>query len=74
MDLRNTYSQCMQFFQRKSVSAEVNYGIRFTSHSDAYKFIGELAAEVESRLVAIKMKGKCITLKLKVSDIFMPWK
>lgn len=51
------------------MSAEVNYGIRFTSHSDAYKFIGELAAEVESRLTAIKMKGKCITLKLKASDI-----
>lgn len=50
------------------MSAEVNYGIRFTSHSDAYKFISELATEVESRLVAIKMKGKCITLKLKVSD------
>ncbi|XP_050719708.1 DNA repair protein REV1-like isoform X2 [Eriocheir sinensis] len=51
---------------RKSVSAEVNYGIRFTCHSDAYKFISELAAEVESRLLAIKMKGKCITLKLKI--------
>lgn len=54
-------------FQRKSVSAEVNYGIRFTCQNDAHKFISELAAEVENRLVAIKMKGKCITLKLKVS-------
>uniref|UniRef100_A0A0P4VTD3 DNA repair protein REV1 n=1 Tax=Scylla olivacea TaxID=85551 RepID=A0A0P4VTD3_SCYOL len=51
---------------RKSVSAEVNYGIRFTCQNDAHKFISELAAEVESRLAAIKMKGKCITLKLKV--------
>nr|XP_045618636.1 DNA repair protein REV1-like [Procambarus clarkii] len=51
---------------RKSVSAEVNYGIRFTCQSDADKFIRELAAEVENRLNAIKLKGKCITLKLKI--------
>lgn len=52
------------------MSAEVNYGIRFTCHNDAYKFISELAAEVESRLLAIKMKGKCITLKLKVIFLY----
>lgn len=51
---------------RKSVSAEVNYGIRFTCHSDAEKFINELAEEVENRLNAVKVKGKCITLKLKI--------
>ncbi|KAK8742032.1 hypothetical protein OTU49_002068 [Cherax quadricarinatus] len=51
---------------RKSVSAEVNYGIRFTCQSDADKFISELAVELENRLDAVKLKGKCITLKLKV--------
>ncbi|XP_047478383.1 DNA repair protein REV1-like [Penaeus chinensis] len=51
---------------RKSVSAEVNYGIRFTCVADAEKFIGELAAEVANRLSSINLKGKCITLKLKV--------
>lgn len=56
-------------FQRKSVSAEVNYGIRFTCESDAHKFISELAGEVEKRLTAIRMKGRCITLKLKVSIV-----
>lgn len=51
---------------RKSVSAEVNYGIRFTSQDDVTRFIGELAAEVENRLSAVSLKGKCITLKLKI--------
>ncbi|XP_064084428.1 DNA repair protein Rev1-like [Macrobrachium nipponense] len=51
---------------RKSVSAEVNYGIRFTSQDDVTRFIGELAAEVENRLNAVSLKGKCITLKLKI--------
>ncbi|MPC44371.1 DNA repair protein REV1 [Portunus trituberculatus] len=54
---------------RKSVSAEVNYGIRFTCQNDAHKFISELATEVESRLAAIRMKGKCITLKLKMMSL-----
>lgn len=52
------------------MSAEVNYGIRFTCESDAHKFISELAGEVERRLTAIKMKGRCITLKLKVSVVY----
>ncbi|KAK7068222.1 deoxycytidyl transferase [Halocaridina rubra] len=51
---------------RKSVSAEVNYGIRFTSISDAERFVRELAEEVEKRLSSVKLKGKCITLKLKI--------
>ena len=48
------------------MSAEVNYGIRFTNQADAERFVGELSAEVENRLKAINLKGKCITLKLKV--------
>ncbi|XP_071805279.1 DNA repair protein REV1-like isoform X1 [Asterias amurensis] len=52
--------------ERKSVSAEINYGIRFTQSSEADTFVSELAAEVHRRLTAIKMTGKTITLKLKV--------
>lgn len=48
------------------MSAEVNYGIRFTCVADAEKFISELAAEVANRLTSVNLKGKCITLKLKV--------
>ncbi|XP_064611055.1 DNA repair protein REV1-like [Liolophura sinensis] len=52
--------------ERKSVSAEINYGIRFKQDSDAVKFLGELAEEVHNRLEKTHSKGKSITLKLKV--------
>lgn len=54
--------------ERKSVSAEVNYGIRFTNNIEAETFLKQLAGEVHSRLLEVKMKGKCITLKLMVSS------
>ncbi|KAB7498160.1 DNA repair protein REV1 [Armadillidium nasatum] len=52
--------------QRKSVSAEVNYGIRFEGWSDAEKFVSDLSEEASKRLVNVAMKGRNITLKLKV--------
>lgn len=52
--------------QRKSVSAEVNYGIRFTNQEEAAVFIQHLAGEVSSRLRKVRSKGRCITLKLMV--------
>ncbi|XP_070561511.1 DNA repair protein REV1-like isoform X2 [Ptychodera flava] len=58
--------------ERKSVSAEINYGIRFTEDSDAEKFIGELSEEVQKRLSNINMKGKTITLKVKVRKAGAP--
>ncbi|KAL1122064.1 hypothetical protein AAG570_003470 [Ranatra chinensis] len=51
---------------RKSVSAEVNYGIRFQNDTDRDKFLKQLSEEVSSRLAEVKMKGKCITLKIMV--------
>ncbi|XP_059476188.1 DNA repair protein REV1 [Neocloeon triangulifer] len=51
---------------RKSVSAEVNYGIRFKSFAECQKFIDELAEEVQRRLEGINKRGRCITLKLMV--------
>lgn len=51
---------------RKSVSAEVNYGIRFTENSEVETFLRQLCKEVHSRLSEIKKKGKCITLKFMV--------
>lgn len=50
---------------RKSVGAEVNYGIRFAALADATKFIGELAQEVEKRMAICGAKGRTITLKIK---------
>jgi DNA repair protein REV1 len=48
------------------VSAEVNYGIRFTTQEEAAVFLKQLAGEVSSRLRKVRMKGRCITLKLMV--------
>ncbi|XP_032663618.1 DNA repair protein REV1 [Odontomachus brunneus] len=51
---------------RKSVSAEVNYGIRFRNNEDAVDFLGKLSTEVCGRLTAARAKGRCITLKLMI--------
>ncbi|KAF7994462.1 hypothetical protein HCN44_003934 [Aphidius gifuensis] len=51
---------------RKSVSAEVNYGIRFDDDNDAKKFLIKLTNEVCNRLKKINAKGKSLTLKLMV--------
>ncbi|KAL0130827.1 hypothetical protein PUN28_002440 [Cardiocondyla obscurior] len=53
-------------YVRKSVSAEVNYGIRFQNNGDAIDFLNELSAEVCNRLTMARAKGRCITLKLMV--------
>ncbi|XP_023939176.2 DNA repair protein REV1 [Bicyclus anynana] len=51
---------------RKSVSAEVNYGIRFENNEQCEEFLKQLSAEVHSRMLQFKVMGKCITLKLLV--------
>ncbi|KAK9810528.1 hypothetical protein WJX72_012236 [[Myrmecia] bisecta] len=50
---------------RKSVGAEVNWGIRFGSDADSDKFLDELAGEVAARMAAAGVRGRSITLKLK---------
>ena len=57
--------------ERKSVSAEVNYGIRFTNATEMEKFLGQLSEEVSSRLVKLgNAKGRSITLKGKQFNSF----
>lgn len=51
---------------RKSVSAEVNYGIRFEGPADASQFLAQLCAEVCHRLNKANARGRCLTLKLMV--------
>ncbi|XP_065362220.1 DNA repair protein Rev1 [Calliphora vicina] len=51
---------------RKSVSAEVNYGIRFKTYAELETFLKQLCEEVHNRLKDIKRKTKCVTLKLMV--------
>ncbi|XP_057670736.1 DNA repair protein REV1 [Diorhabda carinulata] len=52
--------------ERKSVSAEVNYGIRFKTIKECYSFIQNLAVEIHNRINDIKMRARCLTLKLLV--------
>lgn len=49
---------------RKSVSAEVNWGIRFISQSEAEEFVKNLCAELQKRLVEQKVKGTQLTMKI----------
>ena len=56
--------------ERKSVSAEVNYGIRFTQYDEVDKFLQQLSSEVVMRLKAVKSRGRCITLKLMVNSSY----
>jgi DNA repair protein REV1 len=51
--------------ERKSVGAEINWGVRFESSEDAEKFLKSISQQVSDRLEHVKMKGKCITLKIK---------
>ena len=50
---------------RKSVSAEVNWGIRFETQAQADDFVNNLCGELHKRLVEQKAKGKQLTMKIK---------
>ncbi|GLG94483.1 DNA repair protein REV1, partial [Gryllus bimaculatus] len=52
--------------QRKSVSAEVNYGIRFTTQKEAEAFVQQLAQEVVSRMKQARVRSRQVTLKLMI--------
>ncbi|KAL6873189.1 DNA repair protein [Trichoderma novae-zelandiae] len=49
---------------RKSVSAEVNWGIRFINQAEAEEFVHNLCKELEKRLVNEQVKGKHLTVKI----------
>ena len=51
---------------RKSVSVDVNYGIRFRGDEEPLRFLDGLAAEVESRMKTLGVKGKMISLKVSL--------
>ncbi|KAM9321622.1 DNA repair protein REV1 [Gastrophryne carolinensis] len=58
--------------ERKSVSAEINYGIRFTQSSEADTFLKNLSEEIQRRLESVKMKGRKLTLKIMVRKAGAP--
>ncbi|CAL3962294.1 unnamed protein product [Diplocarpon coronariae] len=49
---------------RKSVSAEVNWGIRFISQSEAEEFVQNLCKELQRRLIDQGVKGRQLTMKI----------
>ncbi|KZV71579.1 DNA repair protein [Peniophora sp. CONT] len=53
---------------RKSVSCEINYGIRFEDNEQAERFVHQMAEEVTRRLQAINKKGRSLTLKVMQRD------
>ncbi|KAF3034377.1 deoxycytidyl transferase [Didymella heteroderae] len=49
---------------RKSVSAEVNWGVRFATQEQAEEFVASLCGELQKRLLKEKVKGKQFTMKI----------
>lgn len=49
---------------RKSVSAEVNWGIRFVSQPDAEEFVQNLCGELHRRLLEQMVRGRQLTMKI----------
>jgi DNA repair protein REV1 len=49
---------------RKSVSAEVNWGIRFISQAEAEEFVQNLCIELQHRLAEQRVKGRQLTMKI----------
>ncbi|XP_066542765.1 DNA repair protein REV1 [Hoplias malabaricus] len=58
--------------ERKSVSAEMNYNIRFTQVEEAESFLTNLSMEVQKRLQASGLRGRRITLKVMMRKAGAP--
>ncbi|KAL5334467.1 hypothetical protein BJX70DRAFT_16764 [Aspergillus crustosus] len=57
---------------RKSVSAEVNWGIRFVTQDQAEDFMRSLCQELNRRLVESLVRGKQLTLKVMRRSLDAP--
>ncbi|XP_039196515.1 DNA repair protein REV1 isoform X2 [Crotalus tigris] len=57
---------------RKSVSAEINYGIRFSQAKEAEAFLLSLSEEIQRRLEAAGMKGRRLTLTVMIRKAGAP--
>ena len=49
---------------RKSVGAQVTWGVRFDEAKQVVAFAAKLAGEVSARAVRLKVKGRCLTVKV----------
>ncbi len=50
---------------RKSIGADVNYGIRFPNMEQAESFISELCNEVATRMLEMQVKANFVVLKIR---------
>ena len=57
---------------RKSVSAEINWGIRFINQEEAEEFVFNLCKELEKRLLNEQVKGKQLTMKIMRRSLDAP--
>lgn len=57
---------------RKSVSAEVNWGIRFISQPEAEEFVFNLCKELEKRLINEQVRGTHLTMKIMRRSLDAP--
>ncbi|KAJ3082918.1 deoxycytidyl transferase [Quaeritorhiza haematococci] len=51
--------------ERRSIGAEVNWGVRFENEEQVEKFVRDLAGEVARRMEAYRVKGRQLTMKVK---------
>ncbi|XP_040004413.1 DNA repair protein REV1 isoform X2 [Xiphias gladius] len=58
--------------ERKSVSAEMNYNIRFAKTDEAECFLTNLSMEVQKRLKEAGLRGRRVTLKVMVRKVGAP--
>lgn len=58
--------------ERKSVSAEMNYNIRFTRIDEAESFLTNLSMEVQKRLKEAGLRGRRVTLKVMSRKVGAP--
>lgn len=52
--------------ERKSISVDINFGIRFQSLSEAEELVGNMAEELQKRAEQAQVLGNQITLKMKI--------
>ncbi|KAK7745077.1 deoxycytidyl transferase [Cytospora paraplurivora] len=57
---------------RKSVSADVNWGIRFLNQPEAEEFVMNLCKELEKRLLNEGVRGKSLTMKVMRRSLDAP--
>lgn len=57
---------------RKSISVDINYGIRFTNEQEMYKFTQELSVEVSKRMeeIHVSHRNQIRVFRLQLYSLF----